>query len=135
MKSAAEGDLAGFRPWQREGDAIPLPLGGLRGDASRGRAVVADRERGNCIACHRLAIPEEPMHGSVGPPLTGVGGRYSAGQLRLRVVTEKALNPATIMPGFHVDPTTYNRPRPDAVRPILSAQEVEDVVAYLSTLN
>jgi len=133
--SAVTDDAEAFRPWQREGYAIPHALDGLPGDAARGRAIVADRERGNCIACHRLPIPEEPMHGNVGPPLAGVGARYSAGELRLRVVDEKAINPATIMPGFHVDPANYNRPRPDVVRPILSAQEVEDVVAWLLTLR
>jgi len=96
--------------WQREGYAIPRPLAGLKGDAARGRALVIDRAKGNCLACHRMPIPGEEFQGTVGPPLHGVASRLSEGELRLRVVDEKQLNPTTI-------------------------QEVEDVVAYLLTLR
>lgn len=121
--------------WQAEGFAIPEPLGGLRGDAVRGRTVVIDRERGNCLACHQMPIPEQPMHGTVGPPLAGVGSRLSEGQLRLRVVNEQRVNPNTIMPAFYKRPDEYHRPHPAYKTTVLTAQEVEDVVAYLMTLN
>ena len=121
--------------WQMENFAIAAPLGGLVGDPVRGRAIVIDRSRGNCLACHQLPIPEQPAHGTLGPPLYGVGARLTAAQLRLRVVDEKQINPETIMPGFYRDPRLFNRPRPDADRTILTAQEVEDVVAYLVTLK
>ena len=122
--------------WQRDGYAIPRPLAGLKGDAARGRALVIDRAKGNCLACHRLPIPGEEFQGTVGPPLHGVASRLSEGELRLRVVDEKQLNPATIMPGYYRDPKTLNRVADDWWgRTILSAQEVEDVVAYLQTLH
>lgn len=124
-----------YLAWQAENLAIAEPLGGLRGDAARGREIVIERARGNCIACHLLPIPEHPMHGNLAPPLAGVGARLSAGELRLRVVDQKLVNPETIMPAFYRDPARYNRPHPDYARPILSAQEVEDVVAYLVTLK
>jgi sulfur-oxidizing protein SoxX len=124
-----------YLPWQAENFAIAAPLGGLQGDAARGREIVASRERGNCIACHMLPIPEHPMHGTLAPPLFAVGARLSAGELRLRVVDEKLVNPETIMPAFYRDPARYNRPHPDYATTILSAQEVEDVVAYLVTLR
>lgn len=124
-----------YLPWRVENFAIAAPLGGLRGDAVRGRAIVASRERGNCISCHLLPIPEHPMHGTLAPPLVGVGARLSAGELRLRVVDEKLINPDTIMPAFYRDPARYNRPHPDHAATILTAQEVEDVVAYLVTLR
>lgn len=124
-----------YLPWQMENFAIPAPLGGLRGDAVRGREIVASRDKGNCIACHMFPIPEHPMHGTLAPPLFEVGARLSAGELRLRVVDEKVVNPETIMPAFYRDPVRYNRPHPEFVTTILTAQEVEDVVAYLVTLR
>jgi sulfur-oxidizing protein SoxX len=126
---------AQFFDWTVEGLSIPEPLGGLRGDPVRGKAVVIDRDRGNCLACHHMPIPEEPMHGTIGPPLTGVGSRLTEAQLRLRVVNEQRINPDTIMPGFYRDPQKYNRPHPEYMTPVLTAQEVEDVVAYLVTLK
>lgn len=121
--------------WQAEGLAIPEPIGGLQGDPRRGRAVVVDRSRGSCLACHLMPIPEEPMHGTVGPPLYGIGSRLSEAELRLRVVDEKRLNPHTIMPGFYRHPDEINRPHPQFTSTVLTAQEVEDVVAYLVTLK
>lgn len=121
--------------WQVENQAITQPLGAYVGDARRGRALVIDRDKGNCLACHMLPIPEQPAHGTLAPPLYGVGARLSEGELRLRVVDEKRVNPETIMPSFYRHPSLYNRPRPDAMTPILNAQEVEDVVAYLRTLR
>lgn len=124
-----------YVPWEADGLSIPEPLGGLQGDAERGRRVVIARDRGNCLACHVLPIPDEPAHGTVGPPLGGVASRLTEGQIRLRVVDEKMLNPETIMPGFYRHPRHFNRPLPGADRTILTAQEVEDVVAYLLTLR
>lgn len=115
-------------------DAIERPLSGLVGDAGRGRAIAAGRQ-GNCLACHAMPIPEEGFHGNVGPDLTGVGSRYSAGELRLRLVDGMALNPDTIMPSFH-RVEGLHRVKPELRgRPILNAQQVEDVVAYLMTLT
>lgn len=121
--------------WTVVGDAIPEPLGSLQGDPERGRAVVIDRDSGNCLACHHMPIPEQPMHGTVGPPLTGVGARLTEAQLRLRVVNEQQINPNTIMPAFYKRPAEYHRPHPAFRAPVLTAQEVEDVVAYLVTLK
>ena len=121
--------------WRAEGLAIREPLAGLTGDPVRGRALVAARDKGNCLACHLLPIPEERDHGTIAPPLLGVGARLSAAEIRLRVVDEKQVNPDTIMPGFYTHPREFNRPRPDVVRTLLTAQEVEDVVAYLVTLK
>ncbi|RTZ72678.1 MAG: sulfur oxidation c-type cytochrome SoxX [Gammaproteobacteria bacterium] len=135
---SASGALAGedYVEWKREGYAIPRPLAGLEGDAVRGRALVVDRAKGNCLACHRMPIPEEEFQGTVGPPLYGVASRLNEGELRLRVVDEKQINPATVMPGYYRDPKTLNRVADDWWgRTILSAQEVEDVVAYLKTLD
>ena len=83
-----------------------------------------------------MPIPEEPFHGTIGPPLQGVGARYSAAQIRLRIVDEQQVNPFTIMPGFYRDPLEANRVA-DVYwgKTFLSAQQVEDLVAYLVTLK
>lgn len=130
-----QADETGYVEWEAEGDAIPEPLGGLEGDPLRGRAVVINRDSGNCLACHQMPIPEQPMHGTIGPPLAGVGSRLSEAQLRLRVVNEQRLNPNTIMPAFYRRPSEYHRPHPAFKSPLLTAQEVEDIVAYLVTLK
>ncbi|WP_443136615.1 sulfur oxidation c-type cytochrome SoxX [Methylobacterium sp. Leaf399] len=117
------------------GDAIPAPLTDTPGDPARGRAIIADRTRGLCLLCHAGPIPEERFQGDLGPDLSGAGSRHTAGQLRLRLVDGRALNPDTIMPSYHrVDPS----PRVGAAwrgKPVLEAQEIEDVVAYLATLR
>jgi len=115
--------------------SIPESLTGTPGDAANGRDVAIDRKRGNCLACHTLPIPEQPFHGRIAPPLAGIGARYSPEQLRLRVVNAKTMNPNTIMPSFY-NTSGYHRPLEKFEgKTILSAQEVEDVVAYLMTLK
>ncbi len=83
-----------------------------------------------------MPIDEEPFHGTVGPPLLGVGARYTAAQIRLRIVDEQQINPMTIMPGFYRDPKLANRVAEEFWgKTFLTAQQVEDVVAYLVTLK
>jgi len=127
---------SGYVTWEVSNYAITEPLGGLSGDPGRGREVVRRKDRGNCLACHSLPIAEESFHGTVGPPLAHVASRLSESQLRLRIADETLLVPCTIMPAFHKNPADLNRVADDFFgKPILSAQEVEDVVAYLMTLK
>lgn len=133
---ALASDPGAFVPWQAQDLAISEPLGGLQGDPQRGRDIVRRKDKGNCLACHAMPIPEEPFHGTVGPPLAAVGARLDAAQLRLRVADESRVVPTTVMPPFHRDPQTIRRPAQGAIgKPVLTAQEVEDVVAYLVTLK
>lgn len=135
MASVAVAEQA-YLNWQREGLGIPRPLGELRGDPERGRALVIDRHKGNCLACHVLPIPEETFHGTLGPPLLGVGARLSEAELRLRVVDEKQINPLSVMPGYYRAPRHFRQVLAAYEgKTLLSAQEVEDVVAYLVTLR
>lgn len=114
--------------------AIAAPLTSSPGDAARGRAVILERELGNCLACHAIPLDAE-FPGSVGPPLAGVGARLTPAQLRLRVVDSKVLNPASVMPAYFRS-SGLNRVQAEYVgKTILTAQQVEDVVAYLSTLK
>ena len=126
---------AGPRPFTVVGDAIPAPLAETRGDAGRGRAIVADRQRGLCLLCHAGPFPEERFQGTLAPDLAGAGARWSEGQLRLRLVDGRRLNPDTIMPSYYrVD--GLNRVGPAwRGKPVLTAEEVEDVVAFLATLR
>ena len=115
--------------------ALPQPLTAVAGDATRGRAIVANRQVGLCLLCHTGPVPEERFQGNLAPDLAGAGKRWSAGQLRLRMVDARTLNPQTIMPSYHRT-DGLNRVAPAfAAAPMLGAQQVEDVVAYLLTLR
>jgi sulfur-oxidizing protein SoxX len=121
--------------YQVAGDAIPAPLTTTAGDAERGRAIVRDRATGNCLICHRAPEPTERFMGDLGPDLSGVGARLTPPQIRLRLVDQGRLNPATLMPPYHrVAGLTRVAPLYRG-RPILDAQQIEDVVAYLATLR
>lgn len=116
------------------GDAVPAPLAGLTGDAMRGEEVVRDRRVGNCLICHSGPV-DESFPGDIGPPLAGVGKRLQPGQLRLRLIDQSRLNPDTLMPPYYrIDGLTDVAPE-IAGLPALTAQQIEDVVAYLSTLT
>jgi sulfur-oxidizing protein SoxX len=116
------------------GDAISASLSGALGDAIRGRALVLNRTS-TCILCHSGPFPEEKFQGDLAPDLTGSGGRWSEGQLRLRIVDASRLNPATIMPSYYrIDGLTRVGPAWRG-KPILSAEQIEDIVAYLATLR
>ena len=117
------------------GDAIPAPLAASKGDPARGRAIVVNRQVGLCLLCHSGPFPEERMQGTIGTDLRGAGTRWSEGQLRLRVVDSRRLDPDTIMPSFY---RTEGLARVAAAwrgKPLLSAEQVEDVVAFLATLK
>lgn len=122
-------------PYVVQGDGIAQPLAGLRGDAQRGRAIVASRQQGLCLLCHAAPIPEERFQGDLAPNLAGVGARYSEAQLRLRVVDPRRVNAASFMPAFHSAGGASRIGTAWAGKPILSAQQVEDVVAWLASLR
>ena len=121
-------------PYKIAGDGIPGSLTGASGDAARGRALVTDRTS-TCILCHSGPFPETRFQGDLAPSLAGAGNRWSESQLRLRLGDAAHFNPATIMPSYYrVDGLT----RVGASwrgRPILSAEQIEDIVAYLATLR
>ena len=125
-----------FYPWKIDDYAIKKPLGGFIGNAQRGRKIVINKNKGNCLACHSLPIPEESFHGTVGPPLHGIASRLNEGQIRLRVADEQQVNPSTVMPGFYKNPKENNRVDDQYWgKPVLNAQETEDVIAYLMSLK
>ena len=116
---------------------LPAPLTGKPGDAKEGAKVVIGRRLGNCLSCHEIGVlREEEFHGDVGPPLDGVAGRWDTAALRMIVVNAKMVfGGETVMPAFYRT-EGLNRVRPEfAGKPILTAQQVEDVVAFLATLK
>jgi sulfur-oxidizing protein SoxX len=124
----------GLRPYAVVGDAIPDSLTGLPGDATRGRALVLDRTS-TCILCHSGPFPEAKFQGDLAPNLGGAGSRWSEGQLRLRLVDASRLNPATIMPAYYRVEGLVRVGPAWRGKPILSAGQIEDIVAYLATLR
>lgn len=133
---AAADDYPPLLPESRfVGDTIPEPLTDTPGDPERGRQIVLDREVGNCLICHRVPEPAERFQGELGPDLSDVGSRLTAGQLRLRIVDQGRLNPRTLMPPYYrMDGLTLVAEQYRG-KPVLTAQQVEDVIAYLQTLR
>ena len=117
--------------------AIADALTGQAGDAAEGRKIFANRKQGNCLACHANSeMSEHLFHGGVGPSLDGVAARWQPEMLRTIVVNAKAVfTKETVMPGFYSLEVGENV-RTDLIgKTILSAQQVEDIVAYLATLK
>jgi L-cysteine S-thiosulfotransferase len=117
------------------GDAIPESLTGAPGDPAKGRAIVTNRQVGLCLLCHTGPFPEERFQGTLAPDLGGVGRRWSQGQLRLRIVDSTRINPASIMPPYYRTDGLVKVAPAFAGKPVLNAEQIEDVVAYLSTLQ
>jgi L-cysteine S-thiosulfotransferase len=116
-------------------DAIPESLTGAKGDPVRGRAIVANRQVGLCLLCHSGPFPEERFQGNLAPDLRGAGKRWSEGQLRLRIVDSARINPTTIMPAYHRTEGLARVAPAWRGKPVLSAEQIEDVVAFLMTLK
>ena len=121
-------------PYRVDGDAIRERLVPAPGDAARGKGVVIGRDS-NCLLCH--AVPDAGVRfmGNVGPSLDGVGTRLSEGQLRLRIVDPVRLNRDAIMPSYYRMDGLNQVAEAWRGKPVLTAQQVEDVVAYLLTLR
>jgi L-cysteine S-thiosulfotransferase len=115
------------------GDAITRPLAPEPGDAARGRSIAVNRDQGGCTLCH--AVPGEKSYGDIAPTLAGVGAKLSVGQLRLRVADSTRVNPDTPMPAYYRTEGLTQVAKAYRGKTILSAQQVEDVVAWLATLK
>jgi L-cysteine S-thiosulfotransferase len=116
-------------------DEIAAPLAGAKGDPARGRAIVVNRQLGLCLLCHGGPFPEERFQGTIGPDLNAIGARLSEGQIRLRVVDPGRLNPATIMPAYFRTEGLERVAPAFRGKPVLAAQQIEDIVAFLVTLK
>jgi L-cysteine S-thiosulfotransferase len=128
--AAAQAPMA---PYTVLGDAIPQPLAAEPGDAARGRKIAVDRDVGACLLCH--AVPGERASGNIAPTLAGAGARLSPAQLRLRIVDSTRVNPNTPMPAYYRTEGLTQVAAAYRGKPLLAAQQVEDVVAWLATLK
>ena len=115
--------------------AIAKSLTGKPGNATNGRKVAINRKQGNCLACHVMPISEQPFHGNAGPDLNGVAGRLTEGEIRLKIVNPKIVNPDTFMPAFYRKDGLHRVMKKFQGKTILSAEQVEDLVAYTMTLK
>lgn len=116
--------------------SIDQPLTAQAGNPANGAATIADRKLGNCLACHQVTkLKAEPFHGDVGPALDGVASRWNEGQLRMIVVDPKKVFDDTAMPSFYRTEGMHRVRKEFQDKPMLTAQQVEDVVAFLKTLK
>jgi len=121
--------------WAAGPDAHGKPLTTYPGDSARGRAIVVDRYKGLCLLCHSGPFPEQAHQGQIAPDLGDVGRRLTEGQLRQRIVDSRSVNPQTMMPSYHRTDGLERVATAFRGKPIFTAQEVEDVVAFLVTLR
>jgi len=115
--------------------AMEASLTGQPGNVARGRQLVENRQLSACLLCHSGPFPEPHLQGNVGPSLDGVGSRLSAGEIRLRLVDPARLNPETVMPAYLAVDGLTRVGRAWQGKPVLTAQQIEDVVAFLATLR
>lgn len=116
-------------------EGIPKSLTEKPGDAAAGRKSAINRKQGNCLACHKMPVPEQAFHGEVGPDLAGIAGRLSEAEIRLRIVDPKVVNAESIMPAFYKNTGLHRVLKKFKGKTVLSAQQVEDIIAYLKTLK
>jgi len=124
----------GLVAYRIERDGIDAPLTAMRGDPGRGREVVIGRD-GNCLLCHAAPETGAAYMGNLAPPLSGAGTRLTASQIRLRLVDPTRLDRDTIMPAYYRVEGLHQVAASWRGRPILTAQQIEDVIAYLVTLR
>ena len=134
MRAVAFGLLFAVATSASSNDELAPPPG-ARGDAARGRAIVVNRQVGLCLLCHGGPFPEERFQGAIGPDLNGVGARLSAGEIRLRLVDPARLNPDTVMPAYQRTAGLARVAPAFRGKPILTQEQIEDVVAFLATLK
>lgn len=132
---AACGDRALIPEKAIVADSIPAPLAALPGDTANGLKVFTERTGGHCVLCHQVSGLDTPFQGNLGPDLSFVGDRLDAGQLRLRIVDYQRVKPGAVMPSYYRVEDLYQVEETYRGTPILTAQEVEDLVSYLATLG
>lgn len=116
-------------------DALPEPLTAKPGDAARGRAIAASRQQGLCLLCHAAPLPEPHLQGNLGPDLSGVATRLTVPQMRARLVDARRVNPQSLMPAYHRIEGLHRVGGAWRGQPLLDAQQIEDVLAWLATLR
>jgi L-cysteine S-thiosulfotransferase len=117
-----------------ENYAIAAPLTRAAGDPERGKAIMIDRNLGNCLGCHEVPVDDD-FFGTTGPTLAGVADRLTPAQLRLRLVDSKRINPLSMMPSYYKTEGLHRVQKKLQGKTVLTAQQIEDVIAFLGTLK
>jgi sulfur-oxidizing protein SoxX len=125
----------GLVPYTIVGHEIPKSLTGKPGDPAKGKKLANTRGVGFCPVCHVVPVEGEAFYGDIGPELKGVGSRLSEGELRLRLVNAKAVNPNTMMPAYYRSQGYHMVEKKFAGKTFMTAEQIEDMVAYLKTLK
>ena len=139
--SASIANAGGVAPgdvkYTQDNGVVMASVSGVAGDAAAGRMAFANRKQGNCLACHvNSDMKEQQFHGEIGPSLDGVNERYKASELRAILIdAKKSLSETTMMPGFYSLNLGVRITDKFKDKTILSAQQVEDILAYLQTLK
>jgi len=135
LAACAPGDASLLSPSLIVGDTIPEPLTNKAGSASLGAAIFVERDRGHCVLCHAVSNLDAPFQGDIGPDLSDVGARLTARQIRLRIVDASILNPETVMPPYYRTQGLHQVAEAHIGAPVLPAQDIEDLIAYLMSLK
>ena len=135
LVACSEAQPALISPDMIQDDGVPTSLTGVPGDPIRGKTIFASRDRAHCVLCHEVSTLDAEFQGDVGPTLNGVGDRLTDAQLRLRISDYQIIRPGTVMPSYYRNHDLYQVGSDYENVPILTAQEVEDLVAYLGTLT
>ncbi len=114
---------------------IPVPLTDAPGDAAKGRTIVGNRQIGMCQLCHQVPNAGDRFQGDISTNLAGAGVRWTVPQLRLRIVNSRLINPASVMPAYYRTDGLERVAATSRDKPILDAQQIEDVVAWLASLK
>ena len=135
LAAACGAHAAPCADFELDGDRIDAPLNGLVGDPDRGARIAAPGGNGDCTLCHRLPLEDQRFHGDIGPDLRRIGAQRSAAQLRARIAAARRLAPASVMPSYCTSEGRYRVALGVIGEPVLNAQEIEDLVAWLATLG
>ncbi|MGF1474107.1 MAG: sulfur oxidation c-type cytochrome SoxX [Geminicoccaceae bacterium] len=135
MSGSAAGAPGDVAEYQIVDGGITAPLTDQPGDPDAGREAFIDRDGGHCLLCHAVSSLDEPFQGTLGPDLSDFGSRMDLAETRLRLVDATELNPETVMPAYHRTRGLRQVQTMFQGKPVLSAQAVENILSYLTTLK
>ncbi len=105
------------------------------GDSERGRQIYLDRELGHCLLCHHASQIDAPFQGDLGPDLSDVAARLTLAEMRAKIEDPTVSNPQSAMPAYHRTRGLRQLAPAFSGRPILTAEQLTDLMAFLNTLR
>ncbi len=135
FSACGQSEGTALAPFVITGDTISAPLSETIASPIRGEQIFTERTRGHCVLCHQVASNDAPFQGNVGPDLSSVGARLTAGQIRLRIVDSSRINADTVMPPYYRNSGLNQVATEHVGTSVLKPEEIEDLVAYLTGLK